>query len=329
MKKAYICLFTCATSRALHLELTPDLSTEASIRCLRRSIARRGRPVSITTDNAKTFKRANNELGWLLKNKRTQDFSANQGITWKFILEKAPWWGGYYERMVQLVKRSLRKVLGKAQLSYEELLTVLKEVEGVLNSRPLTYVYSDITEEPLTPSHLVIGRRLSTLPSTTELSDDEETASKLGRRAQYLNKLLENFWKRWSNEYLVGLREFHHCGTKGDRNKEAKVGDVVLIHDDSQARSKWKLGEIVELINSRDGYKRGAVLRVITKKGKPSKLRRPMQKLFPLEVDTGNLPENEQIGIAQQPDPPIERVRPPRPAAAATADRIRRLIDQQ
>ena len=68
----------------------------------------------------------------LLKNKRTQDFAANQGITWKFILEKAPWWGGYYERMVQLVQRSPRKVIGKAQLSYEELETVLIEV--VVNS---------------------------------------------------------------------------------------------------------------------------------------------------------------------------------------------------
>lgn len=103
--------------------------------------------------------------------------------------------------MVQLVKRSLRKVLGKAQLSYEELLTVLTEVEGVLNSRPLTYVYSEITEEPLTPSHLVIGRRLATLPDRDELSDDEDyedSASKLQRRVRYLSKLLQHFWKRWS-----------------------------------------------------------------------------------------------------------------------------------
>jgi hypothetical protein len=74
------------------------------------------------------------------------------GITWKFILEKAPWWGGYYERMVKLVKQSLRKVLGRAQLRYEEFMTVPTEIEGVLNSRPITYVYPDLTEEPLTPS---------------------------------------------------------------------------------------------------------------------------------------------------------------------------------
>ena len=97
--------------------------------------------------------------------------------------------------MVQLVKRSLRKVLGKAQLTYEELLTVLTEVEGVLNSRPLTYIYPEVTEDPLTPSHLVFGRRLVSLPDKTELSDDEESASKLQRRARYLSKLLEHFWK--------------------------------------------------------------------------------------------------------------------------------------
>ena len=82
--------------------------------------------------------------------------------------------GGYYERMVQLVKRSLRKVLGKAQLTYEELLTVLTEVEGVLNSRPPTYIYPEVTENPLTPSHLVTGRRLATLPDNAQLSDDED-----------------------------------------------------------------------------------------------------------------------------------------------------------
>ena len=80
--------------------------------------------------------------------------------------------GGYYGRMVQLEKRSLRKVLGKAQLTYEELLTVLTEVEGVLNSRPLTYIHPEVTDNPLTPSHLVIGRRLATLPDNAQLSDD-------------------------------------------------------------------------------------------------------------------------------------------------------------
>ena len=188
--------------------------------------------------------------------------------------------------MVQLVKRSLRKVLGKAQLSYEELLTVLTEVEGALNSRPHTYVYSDIIEEPLTPSHLVIGRPLTTLPDRTEFSDVED--SKLQRRARCLGKLLTHFWKRWSREYLIGMRELHNCGGKRGQKKEVETGVVVLIHYDSLARRRLRLGEITELIESRDGCKRGAVLRVASKKGKHFTLRRPIQKLFPLEVSAGN-----------------------------------------
>ncbi|XP_029181161.2 uncharacterized protein [Acropora muricata] len=183
--KTYICLFTCATSRAIHLEFLPDLSSEAFIRGLQRFAGRRGTPASITSDNAKTFKA-----------RKAQDFAANRGITWNFILKKAPWWGGYYELMIKLVKRSLCKILGKAQLTYEELLTVLLEVEGAVNSRPLTYVYPEVTEEPLTPSHLVIGRRLNTLPHRTELSDDEDCVSKLQRKARHLSKLIEHFRKR-------------------------------------------------------------------------------------------------------------------------------------
>lgn len=245
---------------------------------LGRFVARRGTPASRTSNNAKTFKRVNKDLSQLVQDKKGQDFSANQGIVWNFIPEKAPWWGGYFERMVQLVKRSLRKVLGKAQLSYEELLTVLTEVEGVLNSRPLTYVYSDIIGEPLTPSHLVIGWPLTTLPDRTEFSDDED--SKLQRRARYLGKLLTHFWKRWSREYLVGLRELHNCGGKRGQKKEVETGVVVLIHYDSLARRRLRLGEITELIESRDGCKRGAVLRVASKKGKHFTLRRLSRSCF-------------------------------------------------
>ena len=130
--------------------------------------------------------------------------------------------------MIQLVKRSLRKILEKARLTYEELLEVLIEVEGVVNSRPLTYIYPEVKEEPLTPSHLVLGRRLSTLPDRAELSTDKDCASKLQRRARHLSQLIEHFRKRWTREYLIGLREFHQCGTQGDRDRRIKTGDVVF-----------------------------------------------------------------------------------------------------
>ena len=232
--------------------------------------------------------------------------------------------------MIQLVKRSLRKILGKAQLTCEELLTALIEVEGVVNSRPLTYIYPEVTEEPLTPSHLVIGRCLDTLPDRTEFSDDEDCASKLQRKAtQNLSKLIEHFQKRWTKKYLIGLREFDHCGTQGDNDRKIKTGNVVLIHDENLPRRNWKLEEVTELIESRDGCERGAVLQVVSKKGKHLKLRRPIQKLVPLEVSTGKAPENGNVGGVQQPQPCPETSRPTRRAAAATADMIRRLDDQQ
>ena len=287
MKKAYICLFTCSTSRALHLELVHDLSTIAFIRCLRRFIARRGTPVSITSDNAKTFKKADKELAELFKGTKLEELLTTVRIKWNFILERAPWWGGYYERMVQLVKRSLRKILGNARLTFEELTTVLTEVEGSLNSRPLTYVYSELSDgEPLTPSHLVIGRRVSTLPDPEEFSDSEEDSNAIVRRQRYLSQLLQHFWKRWNKEYLADLREFHRNTTYTNNTvREVEVGgEVVLVQGEDLPRSQWKIGRVEALLKSKDGEVRGVKLRALNKKGKPIVLRRPIQKLVPLEI---------------------------------------------
>jgi hypothetical protein len=100
-------------------------------------------------------------------------------IKWSFILEKAPWWGGFYERMIKSVKRCLRKTLGNGRLTYEELLTELVEIEAILNSRPLTYTSTEDCEEPVTTSHLMHGRRLLSLPTQDEVEDkDWEPTSK-------------------------------------------------------------------------------------------------------------------------------------------------------
>ena len=153
MHKSYIALYTCASSRAIHLDLVPDNTTQSFVKSFKRFIGRRGTPSFMISDNGKTFK------GPELRN-----FIALKKIKWHFIIEKSPWWGGgFYERMFRCVKRCLKKVLSNARLTYEELLTLLIQIEGVLNSRPLTYV-SQEGDEPLTPSHLVIGRRILSVP---------------------------------------------------------------------------------------------------------------------------------------------------------------------
>ncbi len=167
---------------------------------------------------------------------------AGPSLSTEILKERAPWWGGYYERMVQLVKRSLRKILGNARLTFEELTTVLTEVEGSLNSRPLTYVYSELSDgEPLTPSHLVIGRRIATLPDPEELSESEDDCKAVARRQRYLSQLLQHFWKRWNREYLADLREFHR-NTTNNTGKKVEVGEIVLVEGEDLPRSQWKIG---------------------------------------------------------------------------------------
>ena len=149
----------------------------------------------------------------------------NYRIEWRFNLERAPWWGGFFERMVGCVERCLKKVLGNARLTYDELLTVLTEVEATLKSRPLTYDYDNPTEgEVLTPAHLLYGRRLLSLPEQPREEDDEAETS-YRRRYKYVNETLQHFWKKWQREYLANLRESHDCNAQAT-GRVPKVGDV-------------------------------------------------------------------------------------------------------
>ena len=152
-KKVYILLFTCCSTRAVHLELATDLSADVFIRCLRRFTARRGLPEIIVSDNAKTFKSAAKVLTKVFSHPSVKRFLANRRISWKFNMDRAPWWGVFFKGMIQNAKRSLRKTLRNAKLDYDELHTILVEVEGTLNSRPLTFMSSDDVEEPLIPYH--------------------------------------------------------------------------------------------------------------------------------------------------------------------------------
>ena len=127
----YICLFTCAVVKAIHLELLEDQTTDAFLRAFRRFISRRGVPECIISDNAKTFKAGAQELQTIktqiLGTGSSQQFLAHHNITWKFITERAPWWGGFYERLIGLMKRCLKKTLGKACLNMIELNTILTD----------------------------------------------------------------------------------------------------------------------------------------------------------------------------------------------------------
>ena len=149
-------------------------------------------------------------MSLLFKQEEVQVFLNSNKIQWHFILEKAPWNEGFYERMVQTVKRNLCKSLKNSQLNFEELTTVLVEVEAIINSRPLTYMSSDDIEEALTPAHLILGKRLLTLPDGKIcLNEEDDTPEILSKRAKYLRTLQTHFWRKWQSEYLSELREHH------------------------------------------------------------------------------------------------------------------------
>ena len=132
-------------------------------------------------------------------------------MKWTFNLEKAPWWGGIFERLVRSVKRCLKKTIGGATLTYEELLTAVVEVEMILNGRPLSYVSGEDTEEPLTPSHLLCGRRLMSLPdsntSDTPYYDIDVQPQDLSRRMQHPR---QEIWHSPSRKTLGQFSKTRH-----------------------------------------------------------------------------------------------------------------------
>ncbi|GBN75964.1 hypothetical protein AVEN_139256-1 [Araneus ventricosus] len=276
---AYIALFTCSTTRALHIELVSDLTTDKFLMALQRFVGRRGLPHTIYTDNATTFHAANRELISLwnsLASTKVQQFYAINGIKWKFIVPRAAWWGGWWERFIGLTKQCLRKSLGRALLDEEGLQTALIGIEAALNSRPLVYEQENDSDEILTPAHFLTGKKLTLVPS-----DPEQKITNLSRNYRIQQDLLDTFWRKWSREYLLQLSTFHQVRNSG-KSSHVREGDVVLVHGNVTPRHMWKRARVDKLIKGRDGRVRSCVLRLGGKE-----LTRPIQLVIPLEVDQG------------------------------------------
>ncbi|XP_078364115.1 uncharacterized protein LOC144648427 [Oculina patagonica] len=285
--KVYICLFTCASTRAIHLELTPSLSVESFLLAFRRFVNRQGLPVTLLSDNAKTFRSASKDIRKIIQSDEVMRYLTDNRITWNFIIERAPWWGGFWERMVKVVKQPLKKTVGRTTLNYDELQTIMVEIQAIVNARPLTYVYDDeeSISTPLTPSHLITGRRITYEPNNQHFQVVSVNQT-LTKRAKHHQRLLQQFTKRWQHEYLLSLRERANERCK-KQNKESpiSVGDIVIVKSDLKKRTFWKLGKIQELLPGRDGQIRSAKVKVAGKgERKPQVLRRVIQDLIPVEV---------------------------------------------
>lgn len=281
-KKCYIVIFTCAVVRAVHLELVRSLNTPDFLDSFRRFTARRGICKTVYSDNSLTFKRASKDLKTIwstIRDEKLLKYLREHRIHWKFNAERAAWWGGFWERLIRTIKESLRKVLKANCFCYDELYTILIEVEAIVNSRPLTTLSETLEEEPLTPAHFLIGRRLLSVPEGRILeiqkkSSDEEFQGRWRRR----QVLLDAFWNRWHREYILQLPSAHtvnNVPTSG-----AKVGDIVLIVNDKAPRSLWEMAIIEKTFPGSDNRVRLCLLR----KSDGSHVRRAVQHLYRLEA---------------------------------------------
>ena len=236
---------------------------------MKRFISRRGSPKLIISDNGTSF-----------ISSEVQNFAANKINSWQFNVASAPWQGGFFERLVKSVKRCLKKILTNSRVTYEEMSTILSEIETVINNRPLTFIYNELTEQPLTPNHLIYGRQLE---RSNNLPNNVPNKVGVVKQYDHVNNLITHYWNRWSNEYLVGLREYRQKPYKNNRNKNIKINDVVLILNDKPPRATWKFERITKLRNSNDGHIRGATV-VVHSNGRLSVLNRPVNKLIPIEL---------------------------------------------
>lgn len=283
--KAWGCLFTCYTTRAIHLEIVYDLSTLSFLQAFRRMISRRGTPSTIFSDNQTTFHLARKAIKVIWQEeKEMQSFASTRGIEWKFITPANPAAGGLWERMVGITKNSLKKAIGHKILSLPEFMTVLTEVEGIVNSRPLVYVPSEENGNVIRPIDCIQPNARIGIPSIG-IDNPEDLTFKPSPTEKLLdlwNKqqvVIEKFWEEWKTNYLTNLHEDYQREHKQGRStisRKPKIGEIVHLQDDSLEKGKWELAKIIEIPSE---------TKVRLLKSNNEEILRSIKLICPLELD--------------------------------------------
>jgi hypothetical protein len=277
--KAYICLFVCFSTKAIHLELVSDLTAANFLNGLKRFIARRGMVANIYSDNATNFVGAQRDLRDVFL---ADEFGnivlrhlAEFNINWHFIPARSPHFGGLWEAGIKAVKGHIKRVIGQTSLTYEEMYTLLTGIEACLNSRPLC----PLTEDPsdlnvLTPGHFLIGTAM-TSPLEHQIVDVPQNRL---TRWQHLEQMRQHFWNRWSKEYVGQLQE-RPKWQKGNSSAAIKEGDLVVLKEATPPLT-WKLGRVTAVHPGADD-----IIRVATVKTDSGTTKRAVRNLCVLPID--------------------------------------------
>lgn len=263
--KAYIAVFVCMATGAVHIEVVTSLCSDAFIQAFHRFVSRRGLCNSLISDNAGNFVGTANEQKDFKKfledhHQEFQEFFRIKHVEYKTIPPRSPNFGGIWENKVKQLKRHLYPSIGNTTLTFEELSTICCRIEAVLNSRPLSYIDSDPNDpQPLTPGHFLIGKSLLSLPEE-DLSDQKISDMKRYRRT---TQIFQHFHKRWLKEYLPQLQKRTKNFT---RTSEFKVGQVVLMCEENAPPQYWPLAIIESVTLGKDNLVRVVHLR--TSQGK-------------------------------------------------------------
>lgn len=275
-EKRWVALFTCLTIRAVHVEISQDLSSDAFILCLKNFMNLRGVPTVLYSDNGSNFVGAKNEIirsAEFVGQCGIQNATSEKGIKWKFNNPGDPAAGGCWERLVQAIKRVLKRIMKDVSPRVETLRSFLIEAANIVNSRPLTHVpISSEEEDPLTPNSFLLG-----CPNSIQTpGPTDEKLWCLRKQWRILNGLKNHFWRKWINEYLPDL-------TRRSKNFERvdplKCGDIVIICDEDVAPRNWLKGMIVEVCEAKDGQVRSVIVRANGKH-----IKRSASKLAKLDI---------------------------------------------
>ena len=278
--KVYVLVMTCFQTRAVHLETMFKLDADSAINAIMRFKARRPALKAIYSDNASNFAKSDK---WLRKemeklNKELPDHLNKKGIEWNFIPPYAPNHGGVWERVVGLMKKHLKTALIGDKLHYETFSTIVTEIEGVLNRRPLTAISSDSRDfDALTPNH-IINPASTSFPAAAEIdaviSSDAETTRRSWKRA--LNRV-NQFWEIFKKDYFPLLH-----GRSKWRNSvdNLKKDDFVILVDETLDRNLWKFGRVTKTLGTSNHIRR-----VEVKRPDGKIVIRDRQKIVKLELD--------------------------------------------